>query len=50
MRAAMPFVDDFIPGHDPRAIQGLAALIRGLGGTRPARRQRPVSSVAAERS
>jgi uncharacterized protein with von Willebrand factor type A (vWA) domain len=46
MRAAMPFVDDFVPGHDPRAIAGLATLIRGLGQTRPARRQRPVSSVA----
>ena len=50
MRAAMPYVDDFVPGHDPRAINGLAGLIAGLGGTRPARRQRPVSSVAAERT
>jgi uncharacterized protein len=47
MRAAMPFVDDFVPGHDPRAVAGLASLIRGLGETRPGRRQRPVSSVAA---
>ena len=47
MRAALPYVDDFIPGHDPRAISGLAVLIRGLGSARPARRQRPVSSVAA---
>jgi uncharacterized protein with von Willebrand factor type A (vWA) domain len=44
MRAAMPYVDDFVPGHDPRAIYGLAGLLRGLGGARPARRQRPVSS------
>ena len=50
MRAAMPYVDDFVPGHDPRAINGLAALIQGLGATRPARRQRPVSSIAAERT
>ena len=49
MRAAIPHVDDFIPGHDPRAIAGLAALIRGLGAGRPARRQRPVSSVVARR-
>ncbi|HSD22747.1 MAG TPA: VWA domain-containing protein [Solirubrobacterales bacterium] len=49
MRAAMPYVDDFIPGHDPRAIHGLAELVRGLGGARPARRQRPVSSVPAVR-
>jgi len=49
MRAALPYVDDFVPGHDPRAVNGLAALIRGLGGTRPARRQRPVSSMAGNR-
>jgi uncharacterized protein len=49
MRAVMPYVDDFIPGHDPRAIHGLAALIRGLGGARPARRQRPLSSLTAHR-
>jgi uncharacterized protein with von Willebrand factor type A (vWA) domain len=46
MRAALPHVDDFVPGHDPRAIAGLAALIRGVGRARPARRQRPVTSVA----
>jgi uncharacterized protein len=49
MRAAMPYVDDFIPGHDPRAIHALASLVRGLGGARPARRQRPVSSLSGER-
>jgi uncharacterized protein with von Willebrand factor type A (vWA) domain len=49
MRAALPHVDDFIPGHDPRAIHGLAALIRGFGAARPARKQRQVSSVAAGR-
>src|SRR5262249_38913626 len=46
MRAAMPYVDDFVPGHDPRAIVGLASLIQGLGRERPARRQRPLSSIA----
>jgi uncharacterized protein with von Willebrand factor type A (vWA) domain len=46
MRAAMPYVDDFVPGHDPTAIAGLASLIRGVGQMRPVRRQRPVSSVA----
>ena len=50
MRAAMPYVDDFIPGHDPRAIAGLGALIRGLDKARPARRQRPLSSVTAQRT
>jgi uncharacterized protein len=43
MRAALPFVDDFVPGHDPRALAGLARLIGGLGARRPARRQRPVA-------
>ena len=38
MRAAMPFVDEFIPGHDPRALAGLAQVIGGLGGERPHRR------------
>jgi len=39
MRAAMPYIDDFVPGHDPRAIAGLAALIGGLGNRRPQRRR-----------
>ena len=41
MRAALPFIDDFVPGHDPRAMTRLAQLIGGLGAGRPARRQRP---------
>lgn len=45
MRAAMPFVDDFIPGHDPRAVAGMARLIGELGGQRPARR--PVRAAAS---
>jgi uncharacterized protein len=49
MRAALPYVDDFIPGHDPRAIAGLAGLIRGLGTARPPRLRRWVSSVAVRR-
>ncbi len=40
MRAALPHVDDFVPGHDPRAMAGLARLIGGLGATRPSRPQR----------
>ncbi len=39
MRAAMRFVDDFVPGHDPRAVAGLARLIGELGGQRPQRRR-----------
>ncbi len=40
MRAALPYVDDFVAGHDPRAIERLAKLIGGLGSGRPVRRQR----------
>lgn len=38
MRAAMPYIDDFVPGHDPRAIAGLAPLVGGLGAQRPRRK------------
>ncbi|HWC26945.1 MAG TPA: hypothetical protein VG474_10205, partial [Solirubrobacteraceae bacterium] len=38
MRAAMPYIDDFVPGHDPRAVAGLAQLIGGLAADRPARK------------
>lgn len=38
MRAAMPFIDEFVPGHDPRAIAGMAHLIAGLDAQRPHRR------------
>lgn len=37
MRAAMPYIDDFVPGHDPRAIAGLATLVGGLSTQRPRR-------------
>src|SRR5262249_3600317 len=50
MRAALPYVDDFIPGHDPRAIAGLASVVQGLDKARPARRQRALSSVVVRRS
>jgi uncharacterized protein with von Willebrand factor type A (vWA) domain len=38
MRAAMPYVDDFVPGHDPRSIASLATLIAALDSGRPRRR------------
>lgn len=38
MRAAMPYIDDFVPGHDPRSIAGLATLIAALDSRRPRRR------------
>lgn len=46
MRAALPYVDDFVAGHDPRAIERLAKLVGGLGSGRPVRRQRPVGLSA----
>ena len=46
MRAALPYVDDFVAGHDPRAVERLAEVIAGLGPARPGRAQRPLGSVA----
>ncbi|MEA2220232.1 MAG: uncharacterized protein QOJ35_2858 [Solirubrobacteraceae bacterium] len=47
MRAAMPYIDEFVPGHDPRAIAGMAHLIAGLNTERPHRRAFvPASSSA----
>lgn len=43
MRAALSHVDDFVPGHDPRAARDLATLVSVLGSSRPARRQRAVA-------
>jgi uncharacterized protein with von Willebrand factor type A (vWA) domain len=40
MRAALPCIDDFVPSHDPRAVEQLVRVIRGLGEQRPARPQR----------
>jgi uncharacterized protein with von Willebrand factor type A (vWA) domain len=45
MRAALPYVDDFVAGHGPRAVARLAGLIGALS-ARPARRQRAVEPAA----
>jgi uncharacterized protein with von Willebrand factor type A (vWA) domain len=37
LRAALPCVDDYIPGHDARAVAGLARLVGGLDSGRPTR-------------
>ena len=47
MRAALPYVDDFVPGHDPRAVAGIARVLSGLGARRPQRRRTPVPGVAS---
>ena len=44
MRAAMPYIDDFVPGHDPRAVAGLAHLIGGLASDRPVRKVAPLTA------
>ena len=46
LRAALPFVDDYVPGHDPAAVARLARLVAGLGSGRPARPQRPLASAS----
>jgi uncharacterized protein with von Willebrand factor type A (vWA) domain len=40
MRAALAHIDDYVPGHDPRAAGDLARLLRGVAPGRPQRRQR----------
>jgi uncharacterized protein with von Willebrand factor type A (vWA) domain len=50
MRAAMPYIDDFVPGHDPRAVAGLARLIGGLANDRPARKVVPISPPDTRRA
>lgn len=40
MRAALPHLDDFVPGHDPRALAGLASVVGGMGAARPNRSPR----------
>jgi uncharacterized protein with von Willebrand factor type A (vWA) domain len=49
MRAAMPFIDDFVPGHDPRALAGLACLIAQVGNRRPQRRHRAADPPPGDR-
>ena len=41
MRAAMPYIDEFVPGHDPRAIAGMAHVIGSLNTQRARRRSSP---------
>lgn len=40
MRVAMPYIDDFVPGDDPRALAGLGRVIGTIGNHR-AQRRRP---------
>ncbi|RDI75835.1 Protein containing von Willebrand factor type A (vWA) domain [Gaiella occulta] len=40
MQTALPFVDDYVAGHDPCAVAALARLLGRVGSGRPARRQR----------
>ena len=44
MRAALPYIDDYLRGADPGAMLALGRVIAGLGSGRPARPQRPVGS------
>jgi len=39
MRAALPYVDDFLPVHDVASLEALAARLESLGDRRPDRRQ-----------
>ena len=41
LRVALPHVDEYVPAHDPGALDALAGVLRRLGAGRPARPQRP---------
>jgi len=47
MRAALPFIDDYVNGADARAAGGLATVIASAGSQRPSRRQRPFPRQSA---
>ena len=44
MRTALPYVDDFVPGHDPRAVAALPSVVGRLGSARPDRKQRATAN------
>lgn len=45
MRAALPYIDDYLSGIDTRAMVELGRVLAGLGGARPSRRQRPEAAA-----
>jgi uncharacterized protein with von Willebrand factor type A (vWA) domain len=45
MRAARPFVDDFLPAHNLASVERLAAYLDDLPARRPVRRSTPWTSV-----
>mgnify|MGYP005835630691 CR=1 FL=1 len=42
MVAALPFIDDFLPGHNLASLEQMADILSSVGMTRPERRQHPV--------
>jgi uncharacterized protein with von Willebrand factor type A (vWA) domain len=46
LRAVLPLVDDYVAGHDVRALAGLASVLAGVDRNRPARRARTLRSAA----
>jgi uncharacterized protein with von Willebrand factor type A (vWA) domain len=47
MRAALPYVDDFLPVHSLASLEALARRLEGLPEDRPLRRQHPRLTPAA---
>ena len=46
LRAALPFVDDFLPARNLANLEALGALLLETAGRRPVRRQTPVAATA----
>lgn len=42
MVAALPFIDDFLPGHNLASLEQMAAILSSVGMARPERKQHPI--------
>jgi len=42
MVAALPFIDDFLPGHNLASLEQMADILSSVGMARPERKQHPI--------
>lgn len=46
MLAALPFIDDFLPGHNLASLEQMADILSSVGMTRPERKQHPILATS----
>lgn len=46
MVAALPFIDDFLPGHNLASLEQMADILSSVGMTKPERKQHPILAAA----